>query len=144
MEHPFRRRATRPELPDTLPMPPLEIGTLTPWYELKEPEDVHLYVTFTGSGRAPDRLFLGWLYVVAADGAELRRPTFEEIYSAADYCGLDGVMWELPPFRSGHAEIPEGTEGVLVHFRQIGAEEGTPAHQRYNLTAGGGMMIGGN
>lgn len=136
MEHRFQKRVTRPELPDSLPVPSLEIGAMQPWYELEEPYDVAMYVTFTGSGRAPDRLYVGWLYILPLGDLEVRRPTLDEIYAAAGYCELEGVMWELPPFRGGHVELPEGADGLMVHFRQMGAEQGSPAEARFNLSAG--------
>lgn len=136
MEHPFRPCSSRPEIPDTLPVPGLELGASLDWYELEEPDDVDVYVTFTGAGRPPDSLYLGWLYVLARTESELRRPTLDEIYAAAECCPLDGVMWELPPFRGGHLELDQDADGLMVHFRQMGAEQGTPAHNRYSLSAG--------
>lgn len=146
MEHRYSRLEERPELPETLPHPPLELEG-SPWFELQEPDDVRVLVTFTGNGRPPTGLYVGWLYVLPLEGEELRRPTLEEIYEAAGKCELEGVMWELPPFRSGRSELPEGADGLLVHFRQMGAEQGSPAASRFQIaaaSAGAGLIQPGS
>lgn len=138
MHYPWKRIPTAPQLPPEQPTPDRQLGDVGEWFECADAHDAILYVTFQGTGRPPDALYTGWLYLVAAPDELMRWPTLEEIYSAAACCPLTGVLWELPPF-IGSAD-PESVFGAsrsaLLQFRQRGAVQNSPAFHRFQLSAG--------